>query len=811
MGVTVRAPRESASEVEHFLTELDRLRRARGLSLKELAKLTDIPTSTLHYRLTKGERLPSWDDVQKIVSACRADRAQWHAAWRQADAAAVPGRPAPGSVPAQLPADIVDFTGRTGLLTRIRRVIDDATSLRRCAAVPVIVLSGPPGVGKSALAVHAAHAMRVRFPDGQLAVCLHGGGQAEPRDPAEVLAEFLRAFGTVDAAVPRCVDERARQLRSQLAGKRVLVLLDDAAHTAQVRPLLPGTAGCAVLLTSRSTLADLDGAVHVNVGVFDPPDADSLLRALIGADRMASEPDAAREIVQLCGGLPLALRIIGARLATRPQRRLQPLAARLADERRRLDELRVADLEIRSGFLLSYHGLRAPMRDLFALLGLLPAVSFAPWTVAVLADISLAEAEEALETLADTHLVETLGYDAAGQARFRLHDLLWLFARERLAAQVPETERQTAAERLIERCLAIVGRLGAALAPGRPSLPGQEIDLTDGAAPWLATPEGQPDRWYESERAWLATAVRMAADRQMWDRSWQLAASLTELFDMASQWDEWDSTNLVGLRAAEQAGDHAAIGIMLRSTGRLSLERGDFADAHRNLKTALTHFPDTPDDYQRALTIAQLAETYESQGRYDLARQSFEQVLPALRRAGDQRATGWVLRGLGVIARMQGRLAEAETSFREAQEIFVRSADHFSLAYVTISLGKLNINRGALDDALHCFQRALRLFDRVGGRRATAMVLLSMGQTHQRRGSLAEAQDCFDRCLAITTEVNDRPGRAFALLGLGEVAAATEAPDRARRHLAECCGLFAELDLPGWEEKAAAALTVLAG
>ncbi len=812
------AAKEQSSGQEDFLAELDQLRRARGLSLQRLSNRTGIPTSTLHHWLTKAKRLPSWDDVHKVVAACEADDAAWLRAWRRAGQARRAGSAAgpvstqvaaePSAVglavPAQLPADVADFTGRAALLTELNRIVEESTD-----TVPVLVLSGPSGAGKSALAVHWAHTVRTRFPDGQLMVGLRGT-HSDPRDPAEVLAEFLRAFGVDDTALPRDCEERARQFRSQVAGRRVLIVLDDASGAAQVRPLLPGTPGCAVVVTSRWALADLEGAYHIPVGMLSSAEAHDLLGRLVGAHRLDGEPAAAQDIVRLCGSLPLALRIVGAKLATRPQRRLGPLAARLADERRRLDELRVADLEVRSGFRLSYRGLGTELQRVLAMLGLLPAMSFASWSVAALLGVSAGEAERSLEALVDAHLVEAVGEDPADQTRYRLHDLVGLFVRERLAAEVPEAEQAAATARLLARSQHVVGQLEAALAPGRPQqVPPAGVDPAT-EAPWLAA-GCRPDTWYEAERRWLTATVRLAAEQCLWERTWRLAAGMTELYDVGSHWDEWATANAIGLHAAEQTGDQTAIGIIRRGIGRLHMERGEYPAAERALTAALSGLGRPASDYQAALTMAWLGETYEAEGRFEAARRAFEPVLQALRNAGDLRATGWALRGLGIVARRQGRLDDAEPLLREAIEIFQCSADDFSLAYATISLGKLYCSRGQLDDALACLQRSLVLLDRLGGRRAKATVLLSLGQTYLQRDSLPEAEQHLQECLEIATEFDDRPGRGYALYGLGESAARRKAFGQARTRLAECRHLFAELGLPEWEGKAVAALAALPG
>jgi len=287
-------------------------------------------------------------------------------------------------VPRQLPADVADFTGRVDVLEQLHQ-------LMRCregegTAVVVSAAVGKAGVGKTALAVHAAHQLRALFPDGQLYVNLRGA-EEQALAPAHVLGGFLRALGVRGHPVPDDVDERAGLYRSLMADRRVLVLLDNAADVAQVRPLLPAGAGNAVLVTSRARLTGLAVAEVVDLDVLPPGQAVELLGKIAGTDRVAGEPGAAQAIAAMCGHLPLALRIVGTRLAAKPHWRLQRLADRLAAQHRRLDELAAGDLEVRASVALSYVGLGERERLAFRLLGLLEVPDFAPWMLAALLDI----------------------------------------------------------------------------------------------------------------------------------------------------------------------------------------------------------------------------------------------------------------------------------------------------------------------------------------------------------------------------------------------------------------------------------------
>jgi transcriptional regulator with XRE-family HTH domain len=337
--------------------------------------------------------------------------------------AAGPGWPAG---PFLLPPDIADFTGRADVVDLLCDLLAKVTEgTAEPTAVAVGAVAGKAGVGKTTLAVHVAHRLRDRFPDGQLYAEL-GGVHSHPLDPSRVLGWFLRALGIEGGAIPETLEERAGLYRGLLAGRRVLVVLDDAGYGAQVRPLLPGSPSCAVLVTSRSRLAELAGARLIELDVLDPQQAITLLGTVAGQQRVAAESDAAAAIAVACGRLPLALRVAGARLAARPHWRLTRLAGRLADERRRLDELALGDLEVRASVGLSYDGLEGEQRRAFRLLGLLEASTFAAWVAAALLDVEAGQGEELVEALVDAQLLEVAAGSPAGHGRYRFHDLVQL-------------------------------------------------------------------------------------------------------------------------------------------------------------------------------------------------------------------------------------------------------------------------------------------------------------------------------------------------------------------------------------------------
>jgi DNA-binding SARP family transcriptional activator len=355
----------------------------------------------------------------------------------------------------QLPPDIPDFSGRAGPVRELAGILSGGGA--NTAPATVVVL-GPPGVGKSSLALHVAHTVRATFPHGQLYAHL-AGTTGSPREPGALLAEALRALGVTGTAIPKGLDERAALYRTRLADRRVLVVLDDAANAAQVRPLLPATAGCGVIITSRHRLAELPGAHPVVLDVLSPEEGRELIGRIVGADRTGQEPEEAVAIVRACGYLPLAIRIAGAKLAGRKTWTLRVLRERLADESRRVSELQVGDLGVRAGFEMSMRMLPPDAARAFRLLGLLDAPSFPGWVIGALLDRR--PANDVLDALLDAHLLQLTDVDETGRPRYRLHDLIRAYARE-AGTDAPQL-RRAALTRVLGGWLALAEQAAARL------------------------------------------------------------------------------------------------------------------------------------------------------------------------------------------------------------------------------------------------------------------------------------------------------------------------------------------------------------
>ncbi|MEU8403453.1 BTAD domain-containing putative transcriptional regulator [Nonomuraea sp. NPDC048892] len=462
-------------------------------------------------------------------------------------------------VPAELPPDIADFTGRDREVAELTA----ALTRPRPGTVAMASIAGLGGLGKTTLAVHVAHRIMGRFPHGQLYADLRGAS-ADPARPEDVLSRFLFALGVSTTSIPDSLDERVALYRSSLAGRRILVLLDNVAGEEQVRPLLPGAPGTAVLLTGRVRLVGLEGANLLELDVLPSAQAMALLGRIVGDERVQDDPDAALEITRLCGRVPLAVRISAARLLGRRQWSLARLAGVLGEERHRLDELVAGDLDIRAGFEMSYQTLPPGAQRAFRLAGLLDAPDFASWTVAALLDVPVRQAEREIEALVDAHLLTLTGPDETGGLRYRFHDLIRLYARERAQREDSEAERLAALRRALGAWLALAEAAAE-------HVPGPCYALMHGPAPrWRLPAEvagpllADPMAWFGAEHAALMTAVAQACEAGLTDFAWDLAGSTETYLNVRGLYDGWQRMHEQALALCRRTGDQRGEAVLRR-------------------------------------------------------------------------------------------------------------------------------------------------------------------------------------------------------------------------------------------------------
>lgn len=653
--------------------------------------------------------------------------------------------------PHQLPRAVADFTGREAELNKLRAI---ATQRAGHEGAPVIisVIAGMAGVGKTTLAVHLAHELAPRFPDVQLYVNLQGYDPVHRLTASQALDRFLRALGVAGEAVPTDAEEQAPMYRALLHGKRAVVVLDNASSADQVRPLLPGSPTCAVLATSRGSLGGLvaqEGARLLRLDVLTPSEALELLSAIVGRDRAHAESRAAAQLVRLCGYLPLAVRIAGARLATRPGMSIADLAGRLAGEQQRLEELQIDDVGIRASFALSWEGLDPAATRTFCHLGLVPSPDFASGVAAALTDASPGETERVLETLVDAHLLEV----SPTAGRFRFHDLLRLYSSERVHAEWTVDHRGAALRRMFTWYLKTGDAAARILAPGRGLLPREQAD--DEADVPFAT-RAEAVAWFETERAGLVAAVHSAVGHGLHSFAWQLADALYYFFDLRKYWADWLDVDEVGLAAARRAGNPQA----------------------------------------EVWMLCDLASAYNDLRRFEEAINCHQQAFGICREIGYLLGEGRTQNNLGVVYRVLNRFDEALECHQRALTIYQSLGDRWREAHALARTGEAICRLGRFDEAVQCLQQALAIHQEVGDRQAEGWAHEHLGDVHRDWERFDEAIEDYRHALAIRRETGFRYGEGMTLDALALTFQRAQRPDDAQACWRQALAILTELAAP---------------
>ncbi|NED83800.1 tetratricopeptide repeat protein [Streptomyces sp. SID11233] len=658
--------------------------------------------------------------------------------------------------PAQLPATVPDFTGRASFVRELGARLATAEG----SVMAVSALAGIGGVGKTTLAVHVAHQARPHFPDGQLYVDLQGAG-SRTAEPETVLGAFLRALGTADSAIPDSLDERAALYRSTLDGRRILILLDNAHDAAQIRPLLPGTAGCAALVTSRVRMVDLAGAHLVDLDVMSPEEALQLFTRIVGEERINSEREAALDVVAACGFLPLAIRIAASRLAARRTWTVSVLAAKLADERRRLDELQAGDLAVKATFELGYGQLEPAQARAFRLLGLADGPDISLAAAAALLNLEPHAAEDLLEALVDTSLVES-----AAPGRYRYHDLVRLYARscaerDERSSQEPEL----ALSRLLDFYLATAAGVYALERPGERVL--DHFEPTGRPGLPFATPAEALD-WLFSESSGVLACARQSATHGMLRKAADLLMAAVDLGESGANSHEFTQAAKAVSEAAQAAGD-------VQAEGRA--------------RTMLTH-------------------VHSISGRFTDAESDARRALELGLAAGDPVSSSQAPNQLGIIALYENRHPEAEAHFAQALSAFRADQNTSGEASALCNMSRVHLATDRKTSAVELARQGISLYESGGreqalrlanGKYALGLALTGAGQTSEARQVLTEA-------LTVFRESRQRFWHGMTLFRLAEVDLAdrqhAQAASQAEQALAVLHGI-------GGEWRRANILTVL--
>ncbi|GIJ71925.1 AfsR/SARP family transcriptional regulator [Virgisporangium ochraceum] len=751
-----------------YLLVLHRLgRRAEALAAYERAR----DTLTAEVGAEPGPRL------RQLAEQVRAD-------------GGAPTRP----VPALLPPDVADFTGRTAETADIVAHLTGRGSGLRIAGI-----TGMAGVGKTTLAVHVAHRIAGEFPDGQLYVNLRGA-EAGRSDPAEVLGRFLRALGVDSRAVPDTVVERGELYRTLLAGRRVLVLLDNAADAAQVRPLLPGAATCAVVVTGRSRPAALEGARWTDLPVFAPDEATLLLDRVVSDRRVSEQPDDAAAIVRLCGGLPLAIRIAGARLGARGGLPLRHLVGLLRSERHRLDQLSVGDLEVSASLALSYEGLDAGARRLFRRLGRFDVPDFPAW----LADaVDGAPAE--LDALVDAQLLTVAGTDALGQARYRFHDLVRLYARSREEDTARALRDGFGAYLAIaERMAAVVPGICFARVPGAAHRRPMDLQRHGLAAT-------DPAAWFDAERPSLEAVVVQACAEGLDELAFDLAACLEPAADLRGLYADWERLNRHVMAACQRAGNLRGEAVMLRGLIDVTTWAGSDSgtDAMRRQLADATRLLDmfTRLDERAGMSDAAVMKAWAltAQARWEPAIEYASRALGWAEEAGHTggraRAHVALAVALGESLRVEEALAHLDRALSAARQHGNPRYEATVLQFQGIAYGRIGMD----EESEASLNKSLTLSRRYGDRYPEVLSMLTLGRLYLRRGDV-RARPTVTAALAVAREYRMAHHTADALGLLGEIDLVAGDIPAAVRHLRES---VARWRTRGWLSYQAAALTTL--
>lgn len=618
-------------------------------------------------------------------------------------------RPSTGTAslptPYHLPPSTSDFVGRRRCLRDVTRLLLDSSG-----ATPVAILLGPPGVGKSAIAIEVAHRLaEANFPDGQL-YCDLRGSRSRPLPATDVLGRFLRAMGVPGGAIPTHVDERATMLRGLLATKRMLIVLDDAAREGQVEPLIPGSTSCAVIVTSRTNLTGLSGAAVLTVGVLPTSSSLDLLRRRLGARRVGAEIESATALVEAVGHLPLALHILAARLAARPGWSLATMVDRVSDESRRLDVLEHGDITVRASLSLSCVGLAPVHAHVFALLGLLENTTIPGWVVGALVDDHREHPSDLVDSLVDAHLLATVGSGPGGEPTYRFHELIRVYARERMVDQTSGAARSAALTRVAGAWLVLLESANRRLLGGK-----HDLQIRGSSPRWLppqATVDRltqEPNEWLESERGNLRLLISQVANEGLHEQCWELVLGFALFLERRAYWDILAEVRAIASSAAREHQNRLGEAALSLVTSRGSRSPADPAEEYVTLSSALSEFAALDHSLGEALAQRRLAYLDYRNGDAATATWRCEAALAGFAREGDQSGQRRCLTLLGYLRARNGDIVRGLADLNWALSLAERAADPRAVAQVLRRLAQVDVARGHPMQAETRIRRALAL------------------------------------------------------------------------------------------------------
>jgi DNA-binding SARP family transcriptional activator len=700
--------------------------------------------------------------------------------------------------PAQLPAVARGFVGRTAELAELDRLLGTRApehepepdgAYADPSSLAVCVISGTAGVGKTALAVRWAQRARGHFPDGQLFIDLRGYDPDQPMLPGEALDRFLAALGVTGQDAVLDLADRAARYRTEIADQRMLIVLDNAASVEQIRPLLPGTPSCTVLVTSRDSLAGLvalDGAHRLEMDPLPAPAAVALLRSLIGA-RVDAEPPAAAILAEQCARLPLALRVAAELVISRPSAPLSDFTAELADQGQRLAALTARvdpRAAVRTVFFWSYQHLPAEPARAFRLLGAQPGLDFDGYAVAALTGTDLPQARRLIDLLARAHLIQP-----AGEDRYGMHDLLRGYASQLAQADDAGPPLRLALTRLFDYYVAATTRAMDRMYPAERHRRGPVV-LPDTPVPPLDEPE-TARAWLDTHRPALVEVCRYAATQGWPERGVELASTLFRYLE-GGHYAEAMTVHQHAMRAARETGDLAGEAGALTDLGAIHRLLGQYDKAGDHLRRAVAAYQRTDDRIGEARALSNLGILEERLGQYDAALEHHQHALLRYQQGGDLYGEAATLNNLGAACQVQGPKELARDHFHQALACYRKLSDRVGEAIVLSNLGTLEVELDLHQAAIDHYQHALHIFRELGHRYGEGAVLNNLGDVETRLGRGAAAFEHQQQALVIFRELGHRYGEACVLNSLGEALHATARPEQARAQHEAALAIAAE-------------------
>jgi tetratricopeptide (TPR) repeat protein/transcriptional regulator with XRE-family HTH domain len=729
---------------------LARRRKALGMTQETLAGLLGVERTTV-LRWERGETEPLPRIRLRLASALRISAGQLGELLDDGAPAADRDGTAT-TVPRQLPAAVADFIGQDAALATLTRILDEAgTGVP--GTVVISAIGGTAGIGKTALALHWAHQVASRFPDGQLHANLRGfDPSGTPASPAEAIRSFLDALGMSPDRIPQGPDAQTAMYRSLLADKRMLVVLDNAREEEQVRPLLPTSPACLVLVTSRNQLSGLaaaDGARLLTLDLLTHGEAIELLAARIGADRAAAEPTAVSEIARLCACLPLALAVAAARAAARPGFPLSALAAELRDTAGRLDALDAGDpvASVRGVFSWSYQQLSGESARMFRLLGLHPGPDISVPAAASLAATDQPSARRLLRELARVHLI-----NEHVPGRYAFHDLLRAYAASSARQGDSAADRAATTGRLLDYYLHTSHTAAVLLAPSRQAIaPGPPAP---GVSPEQLTEYRQAMAWFQAEHHVLLATITLAVESGFDRHAWQLPWTMADYLQRRGHWHEWAAVQAAAVAASTRLGDTAGQAVSRRILANAASSLGNFDEARGHLGRCLELYQQLDNRLGEANVHYGLAVVAGRQARYPDAIGHANQALRMFQAIGDKRLEADMLNALGWYHAILGDYQRTRVLCRQALALNTEVGGRHQEASIWDSVGYAEHHLGNLGEAGTCYQRAIGLFRELSDRFSEAQVLIHLGDSCHAAGNLPHARDAWQQARAILEDID---------------------------------------------------------